>query len=63
MLELATLIQTRIKQEVENHRERFRFREPIVGFAAANDPLYQQLSDIIGTKQLHPRIFCLQRKQ
>jgi len=31
------------------------FREPIIGYAAANDPLYDNLSQILQAKHYHPR--------
>lgn len=43
-----------IKTEVKNSKESHLFREPIVGFASAKDPMYKQLSEIIGTRQLLP---------
>lgn len=55
MADLSAQIQAVIKAEVKNCRDSFRFREPIIGFARADDPLYEQLDDIIGTKQLHPK--------
>jgi len=54
-MELSELIAFIIKNEVENHEESFRFREPIVGFASADDPLYDGLSEKIGNVQLHPK--------
>jgi len=54
MAELSTYIETIIKKEVLNHKESFRFREPIIGYSSASDPLYDQLSDILKTKHLHP---------
>lgn len=53
-MELANVIRNKVIQMVKNHPESFRFREPIVGFASAQDPLYAQLSDIIGVKQFLP---------
>lgn len=54
-MELSEMIETIVRDEVKNHKESFRFREPIVGFTSAEDPLYNQLSEIIGSKQLHPK--------
>ncbi|HWR41410.1 MAG TPA: epoxyqueuosine reductase [Patescibacteria group bacterium] len=55
MAELANWIETFITAKVRQDRESFRFRDPIVGFAAADDPLYSQLDERIGTPQCHPR--------
>ncbi|PJI09550.1 MULTISPECIES: epoxyqueuosine reductase [Clostridium] len=54
-MKLSEIIETIIKDEVKNSKDSFRFREPIVGFADANDPLYDKLDEIIGTKQTHPK--------
>ncbi|UZW15459.1 epoxyqueuosine reductase [Clostridium pasteurianum] len=54
-MELSEVVEKIVKDEVKNHKENFRFREPILGFASAEDPLYSQLSQIIGNKQLHPK--------
>lgn len=55
MSKLSEDIENIIKTEVKNSAESHRFREPIVGFASANDPMYEELTEIIGTKQLRPR--------
>lgn len=51
-----------LSQEIEelaavmtaNHPKARYYRRPIVGYASAQDPLYDQLSDIIGNPQIHP---------
>jgi len=53
--ELSTIIEKIIKEKVINHKENFRFREPIIGYASANDPLYEKLNEILKAKQLHPK--------
>lgn len=50
-------VKTIIKDTVISHPYHELFDEPIIGFAAANDPLYDQLDDIIKTPQLHPTAF------
>lgn len=55
MNKLSEDIEKIIKAEVENCKESYRFREPIVGFADANDDMYNKLTEIIGTKQLLPK--------
>ncbi len=42
---------------VEADPKSFYYREPIVGFAAADDPLYEELSAKIGYPQIHPKEF------
>lgn len=52
-----------LKQEIEelitimvkNHPKASYYRTPIIGYASAFDPLYDQLDDIIGNPQIHPR--------
>jgi epoxyqueuosine reductase len=53
MEKVASIIENIVKEEVLRYQE--SFREPIIGYAAADDPLYDQLSDIIQNKQLHPK--------
>ena len=55
MSNLSEDIENIIKIEVKNSEESYRFREPIIGFASADDPMYEKLTEIIGTKQLLPR--------
>lgn len=52
MTELSNTIEAIVKEEVKNHPE--SFREPLIGYASAQDPLYDTLSFIIGNIQLHP---------
>ena len=40
---------------VKNHPKSAYYREPVIGFASASDPLYDQLDDLIGNPQIHPR--------
>lgn len=53
MEKIAGIIENIVKEEVFTYKE--NFREPIIGYAAADDPLYDQLSDILQVKQLHPK--------
>lgn len=39
---------------VKNHPKAFYYRFPIIGFASAADPLYDQLDELIGNPQIHP---------
>lgn len=52
MTALTNIIETIIKKEVKTHLK--NFREPLVGYASARDPLYDALDTIIGNPQLHP---------
>lgn len=40
---------------VKNHPKSAYYREPVIGFASASDPLYDQLDDLIGNPQIHPK--------
>ncbi|HOO27143.1 MAG TPA: epoxyqueuosine reductase [Lachnospiraceae bacterium] len=50
-MELYEIVSTIIK----NHPKASYYREPVIGYADAEDPLYDQLDEIIGNPQLHPR--------
>jgi epoxyqueuosine reductase len=54
LIELTESIESIIRREVNNHPERHLFREPVIGYADAADPLYDQLDEIIGHQQMHP---------
>ena len=49
--EIRELICTMVK----NHPKSAYYREPVIGFASASDPLYDQLNELIGNPQIHPR--------
>lgn len=44
-----------IKNEVLELGLREYFREPLVGFASADDPLFARLKEIVGPEHVHPR--------
>jgi epoxyqueuosine reductase len=44
-----------IKNEVLESGHDELFREPLVGFASADDPLFSQLKEIVGPHHIHPR--------
>lgn len=52
---LAEEIHELIYMMVRNHPKAAYYREPVIGYASASDPLYDQLSDIIGNPQIHPK--------
>lgn len=54
-MDIAAKIQEKIKISVENAGTITRYREPLVGFASAQDHLFTQMKEIIGGHHLHPR--------
>ncbi|MFR2711588.1 hypothetical protein [Frisingicoccus sp.] len=52
---LAEEIQELIQVMVKNHPKTRYYHEPIVGYASASDPLYDQLDELIGNPQIHPK--------
>ena len=44
-----------ICDEVRNAKDRNFFREPLIGFASASDPLFSQLPEIVGKHHVQPR--------
>lgn len=55
MKPLADRLTKIVKDEVTHHQESELFREPLVGFAHAEDPLYNKLDELIGISQMHPK--------
>ena len=53
MEELSSIIEKMICTEVAANP--LEYREPIIGYADANDPLYNTLDEKIGAKQFHPQ--------
>ncbi len=49
-----------IKQELG--QAKLRYREPVIGYAAANDPLFFQLDEKIGAAQYHPQTLLADAK-
>ncbi len=52
---LAEEIRELICVMVKNHPKSAYYREPVIGFASASDPLYDQLDELIGNPQIHPK--------
>ena len=52
---LAEEVQELIQVMVKNHPKTRYYREPIIGYASASDPLYDQLDELIGNPQIHPK--------
>lgn len=53
-MELGEKIKSIIIEEVDKADAPFPYREPIIGFADAHDPMYVQLSELIGNEQVLP---------
>ncbi len=53
-MELANQIENIINDCVRNSNNKTKYREPLIGFAAAQDPLFLQLKEIIGDYYLQP---------
>ena len=54
MLSLAERVVELINYQTENANTITRYRKPLVGFASAQDPLFDQMKVIIGPHHLHP---------
>jgi epoxyqueuosine reductase QueG len=46
---------TFIENAVLESKSKELFRKPIVGFSSANNPLYEELKEIVGAEHLHPK--------
>lgn len=53
-MDLAVPITNRIKELVSQAQGATPYREPLVGFAAARDPLFHELKEVIGPHHLLP---------
>lgn len=54
MLNVAQLIIELINDQTEKADTITQYRKPLVGFASAQDPLFDQMKEIIGPHHLHP---------
>lgn len=54
-MHIGDKIETFIKNSVLQARTTTRYREPLVGFASANDHLFTQIKQVIGPHHLHPK--------
>jgi len=54
-MDLRNEIVSMIKNEVLDLRKEELFREPLVGFASADDPLFFKLAEIVGPEHVHPK--------
>lgn len=55
--DLASTIETFIIESVVNSKERDYFRKPLVGFSAADDPLYDYIIETVGPHHWRPQLF------
>ncbi|MEQ8154066.1 MAG: epoxyqueuosine reductase [Clostridiaceae bacterium] len=53
-MDLAAVIKEIINEETRKAEAPYPYREPLVGFADANDPMFDKLTEIIGNEQVHP---------
>jgi epoxyqueuosine reductase len=54
-MELKTKIESIIKAATANSRTETQYREPLIGFASAGDPIFDEMRLIIGSHQLNPK--------
>lgn len=54
MLNLAERVIEIINHQTKNANTMTQYRKPLVGFASAQDPLFDQMKEIIGPHHLHP---------
>lgn len=52
--ELTGMITETITRSVENHNSSGMYREPLIGFSAADDPLYGEVKTVIGPWHKYP---------
>lgn len=54
-MEFKNKIKNIIKAATANPGTETRYREPLVGFASADDPIFNEMIKIIGPHQVHPK--------
>ena len=54
-LDLKNKIEHIIKTTAANSVTETRYREPLVGYASAEDPIFDEMKEIIGPHHLHPK--------
>ncbi|RXA17106.1 epoxyqueuosine reductase [Methanosarcina sp. MSH10X1] len=61
-MELKNRIESIIKSAAANPGTETRYREPIVGYASADDPIFDEMEKIIGPYHLNPKEIFLEAK-
>jgi epoxyqueuosine reductase QueG len=54
-MELKNKIESIIKTAAVNSGKETKYREPLIGFASADDPIFNEMKEIIGPYYLHPK--------
>ncbi|AAM07663.1 TPA: epoxyqueuosine reductase [Methanosarcina acetivorans] len=54
-MEFKDKIESIIKEAAANPGTEIRYREPLVGYASADDPIFDEMKEIIGPHHLHPK--------
>ena len=54
-MELKNLIESIIKEAAANSGTETKYREPLIGFASTDDPIFHEMKEIIGPYNLHPK--------
>jgi epoxyqueuosine reductase QueG len=54
-MELKNKIESIIKEAAASPGTETRYREPLIGYASASDPIFDEMKNIIGPHHLHPK--------
>ena len=54
-MKLKNKIESIVKEAVASTCTETRYREPLIGYASASDPIFDEMKKIIGTHHLHPQ--------
>ncbi len=54
-MELKNKIESIVKASAANSCMETKYREPLIGFASAYDPIFNEMKEIIGPYNLHPK--------
>lgn len=54
-MDLSKFITERIQEGVAKRNPQGYYREPLVGFSSADDPLYRELKTLVGPQHLYPQ--------
>ena len=61
-MRLKNRIESIIKAAAANPGTETRYREPIVGYASTDDPIFDEMKKIIGPHHLHPKEIFLEAR-